>query len=810
MGVLLPLVILLLIGGFCAFVGLLVSVLRALRECQESIRILRKDLAAFHFTPPSRVIAPEKIAPPPEPEFRPAPIPLPEDDDLTLKPAISAVKLDSLLASVAEEPMSPPRVMHAEPEPEVPSSEFERRAKEAWNKGWSWIVVGEEFRSKKMSVEYAVATTWLLRCAVLIVLIALGYFIKYSHENALLSPELRISGVVLGALALLVFAHKLTNSAKYRLLGLGLSGVGVVMLYFAIFGAASVYKFLPAMAAFPLMIGITLFAALLALRKNALFIALIAVTGGYATPIMLSTGEKNLPGLFAYLLLIGAGALFLAFYRNWRLLNGIAFFMHYGLFTLAVKKFADSALVADSWTVLLASGAFFILFCLLPLCHSLVHKRQIILWEALLLWANTGVFFWIGINFAHKALPDHRYAAGVTLFAALVFALQNVLFLTRKVRDRNLYLSLLTLCLFAVTLSIALLLSSAWLAAAWSIQAALLLYCGKRAESRFLTLLATLLYAVAGFQSLRFFGHSGGTYFAGLLDRFLSLGVYAAALATGSMVLKSNASNDIPESVSLNEEDAFRAVRPDILAEVFLWCAALFITALFRMEIARLPLASDAALRLTLAAALYCGFLAFVLWRDAFSRASGVRQWMLFFAFAALTDLVYLTASGNWGANDYFFHAPLRLAGFLLFVPALALFARTLLRRRTEQATGQAFAWLGGIVWFAYSSAELYHALELFLPGFVRGGLSVLWTLYALTLLVFGIRYRNKSVRITGLTLFGIVALKSLLFDLAHQAALYRILALLALGILFFVGAFAYMRVEQAFRPVAEEEGKDE
>ena len=111
------------------------------------------------------------------------------------------------------------------------------------------------------------------------------------------------------------------------------------------------------------------------------------------------------------------------------------------------------------------------------------------------------------------------------------------------------------------------------------------------------------------------------------------------------------------------------------------------------------------------------------------------------------------------------------------------------------------FGSFAGAVWFVYSSAELYRALNLYLPEFATGGLSVLWAVYALALLVGGIRYRKKPLRMTGLALFGVVAAKAIFLDLARLPSLYRVLAFLAMGLLFFIGAFAYMRVEQLFRP---------
>ena len=55
-----------------------------------------------------------------------------------------------------------------------------------------------------------------------------------------------------------------------------------------------------------------------------------------------------------------------------------------------------------------------------------------------------------------------------------------------------------------------------------------------------------------------------------------------------------------------------------------------------------------------------------------------------------------------------------------------------------KKCMAELFGSFAGAVWFVYSSAELYRALNLYLPEFATGGLSVLWAVYALVLLVGG------------------------------------------------------------------------
>jgi uncharacterized membrane protein len=65
-------------------------------------------------------------------------------------------------------------------------TEFNDRAGEILRKSWSWFVVGEEFRNPRFSMEYAVASAWLLRAAITILLLGGVFIANYSIEKGIL------------------------------------------------------------------------------------------------------------------------------------------------------------------------------------------------------------------------------------------------------------------------------------------------------------------------------------------------------------------------------------------------------------------------------------------------------------------------------------------------------------------------------------------------------------------------------------------------------------------------------------------------
>ncbi|MCE9520010.1 MAG: DUF2339 domain-containing protein, partial [Verrucomicrobia bacterium] len=97
---------------------------------------------------------------------------------------------------------------------------------------------------------------------------------------------------------------------------------GTLILYGVTFAAHSIYHLFGgedqgALIAFGLMTLITATAFLLAVRLNALVVAILGMLGGFLTPILCSTGQDNPLGLFSYIALLDIGLLMVARVRKW-------------------------------------------------------------------------------------------------------------------------------------------------------------------------------------------------------------------------------------------------------------------------------------------------------------------------------------------------------------------------------------------------------------------------------------------------------------------------------------------------------------
>jgi len=152
-----------------------------------------------------------------------------------------------------------------------------------------------------------------------------AFFVKYSFDNNLVPPELRVAIGFLAGLGLLVGGIFLSRR-DYQPLSQTLCGTGVVVLYSVTFACRSIYHFpfFGALPTFLLMVLITTAAFLLAVRLHALVVAILGLLGGFLTPILLSTGEDNPLGLFGYIAILDIGLILIALRRQWFFLVALA------------------------------------------------------------------------------------------------------------------------------------------------------------------------------------------------------------------------------------------------------------------------------------------------------------------------------------------------------------------------------------------------------------------------------------------------------------------------------------------------------
>ncbi len=303
--------IILLILGVPLAVGiwLIVRAVRSgsqIKELTRRIDSLEKELLHLKGREHTPTIPESRPVASPTPTIKPVvPVPVPE---LTVPPVFtSPPKSQPELVRTQPIPQSPPvAAQSAAPPPIAETIPTPRPAPSRIN----W----EQFMGVKMFA-------WVGGLALFL---GVAFFVKYSFDNNLVSPELRVAiGFVVG-LGLLV-GGVMTSQKNYLVLSHTLCATGVVILYAVTFACRSIYhfEFFGPLPTFLLMVLITATAFLLAVRLNALVVAILGMLGGFVTPILLSTGVDNPGGLFGYIAILDAGLIVVAVHRRWFFLTAL-------------------------------------------------------------------------------------------------------------------------------------------------------------------------------------------------------------------------------------------------------------------------------------------------------------------------------------------------------------------------------------------------------------------------------------------------------------------------------------------------------
>lgn len=776
------------------------------------------------------VSAPVSIPEPtPEPEVKPAGR-LRVIDTIGAKPGVSAATMPP---PPLPSPSSMPHAMESEPAagsalpaPELPlavaasaaeegHSPRRQAALEILGKIWKWFLVGEEFRPAGVAMEYAVATTWLMRAGIVAVVMCIGYFLKWSIERELIGPTGRVGISVLVGVALLVWGLCLLGK-RWHLLGQGFMGGGLAVLYFSLYAAGPLYHLLSIESVFGLMALVTLAAGIIAVMTSSLLVAILGIIGGFVTPLMLSTGQANFPALFAYMLLLNLGILGIAHFRQWRLLNYLSFVGTYVLFAASMDRYYQHE--RDFKVAIIFLSLFFLIQSLLVYLYNIRRAIRSSILEILHMVLNTGLYSLAAYTLIEDA-HGRPYPAIMTAALAVYFILHVIVFLQRQLADRPLLLGLLALAGFYAVLTLPLVLEKETLTICWALQAFLFLWLGSRLDSRFIRNLGYAMYLLVfgrlmlfDFQrDFRYF-HAAAVpmaeYWRQMGERLWTFGtaigsLFAAFALEHWQVRRREAgpgpitpANDMPE-----------VVPPSVAGTFFFWSVVVMLFLFLQLEFHAM-LGYYTALRPAVLTFLWCGLALFFLWRHLMR--NDTTMWVALCLCAAVVVLKSLLDMQVWDLReDGWFHAEYALdhvvPRWLDFLSVLGLFfvASLILLRRSateNRVAGRVFGYGGLFLLFLYLSLETNSCLHWKLAEFQGGGVSVLWTLFALGFVAGGIWKRVRPLRYVGLLLFAIVVAKVFLLDLAHMVMIYRVLAFLVVGVLLLLGAFAYLYAARQFR----------
>jgi uncharacterized membrane protein len=340
----------------------------------------------------------------------------------------------------------------------------------------------------EFSLEKTIGQYWLNRVGIIATLIGVSYFLKYAFENNWIDPAGRILIGLFAGIGLILWSERFRKRG-HAPFSYSLKTVGVGTLYLSLWAGFQIYELIPAAIAFVAMAVVTAGITILALAQNAELLASFALVGGFATPLLLSTGENHEVILFSYICLLDAAILVLAATKPWRrlLLGSFAgtVFLYTGWYS---QYYSSDQRALTVLFVMLFAGIFAAIPVLTAYSRSTMVAGPSITLTVLPL-ANAAAFFMALFAMYQR---ETTVLAWYSLGFAVVYLGISAAFKERFLGKDTEFISLLHLAIAIafVTISIPLKFNARWITIGWLIESAALLWISVSQRNRFLYYLA--------------------------------------------------------------------------------------------------------------------------------------------------------------------------------------------------------------------------------------------------------------------------------------------------------------------------------
>ena len=366
----------------------------------------------------------------------------------------------------------------------------------------------------------------IVKAGVGILFIGLAFLAKYASEHVHLPIELRLAGIAAVAVALLGLGWRLRHARPgYAQV---LQGGAVAVLYLTLFVAFRFYGVLGTGPVFAMMVLVAALAAALAVLQDAKALAVIGALGGFATPLLVSSGSGNQVALFAFYLVLDLGIAAVAWHKTWRSLNLIGFVFTFGVGTAwALMRYGEEHYPS--------SQAFLIAFFLLFNAILLLPARRLAADDAghpqrADRWVNGSLLFGLPtITFAlqHGLVRDTQYGTALAALALAGFYVLVASFMRSRQRLAVTFDASLAIAIVFLTLVIPFALDARSTAGAWALEGAGLVWLGFRQGRGLPRVFGYALLVLAGGAMLWAHDHHGTP--TAVFNAYLFNGLMAAA-----------------------------------------------------------------------------------------------------------------------------------------------------------------------------------------------------------------------------------------------------------------------------------------
>lgn len=681
-------------------------------------------------------------------------------------------------------------------------------------------------KKPSLSFEEKIGARWFSIIGIIVLVLGVAIGVKYAIDKDLIDETTRlVLGYVAGGIILTL---ALVYRKKYDVFSAILLSGAMTIMYFTTFVGYSHYHFYSAPAAFCIMALFTGFTVFAAHVYNYEVIALIGLVGGYALPPLLSTGSGEIQYMFAFMLILNLGVLELSFKKYWKFVNHVAYALSWLIFSVWMA--AQYKPEVYFMRTMLFSTAFYLIFYLSFISYKIFRNKPFSAWDVILVLSNSLIYFGIGYN----AMQNDHYEQYQGLFCVMnaLFHLGFALLCRKKeVSDKTIFYFIIAMVISFITMAIPVQLDGNYVTLIWLCEMIVLMWVTKKTNVNTYKYLAYGL-SVLAFGSL-WHDWALSNYFSGNLETVLAftpmMNRYFLSSIIGTIVFGF--------AWFLNRKmltDQFSKI-----ANVFLIVMGLIVCYMtFANEIIMYfgiqyklsetkhiaeygyewnyfdgSWQSYSGIWMINYSILFLSILGMLSIKKFSSKAFTYVCWsftllMAFIAFTAglvmIHELKMLAVNNDPYAHLTTWNYNCRYV-FLPFAAMLIFMIYQFRNAEVMKGVRPLNYWLFHVMILILLSDELQHIITMMhLDNYyhyskvaTRMGFTVLWGLYSMALITYGILRKQKMLRVIAMSLFGLTILK-LAGDAMSMTMGYRLIVFIVIGIILLVVSFMY----QKFKPL--------
>jgi len=674
----------------------------------------------------------------------------------------------------------------------------------------------------KTDFEKIIGENLLNKIGIGILLLGVIFFIKVAIDNNWIGEAGRIIITIVGGLALIGLGHWIRKN--YHAFSSVLVGGGLAMLYFAISFGFQEYQLFNQTLAFLFLVLITGFAVLLSINHGRQEIAIVAILGGFLTPLLVSSGKGNYLVLFTYTLILDIGMLVLSYYKRWRVINIITFVFTVALYLLWFIFELDKTRTIPYPGAFIFATLFYAVFYAMNVFDNLVKNAKFEIHEFIILIANTILYYIIGIIIIARFEPQMR---SIFTFALALFNFGVLTYIYKKdFIDKRLKDILITNTIAFVSLVAPMLLEGGAVCIFWSVEIAILWWLNSKIKNYVLQF-NTLLLVIVNIISLidNWDGYTMETIYQHIHSAFISTIFWSGiasilSLATGiyfAMKIE-NFFIKIPSFI-------IQRVLTALLIIVSYFTFLFEIVQHFAIYIQNYQLAD-----IVIGAYNYFCILLFIVWTriyqpKMFSNFSPILAFIATIAYFFHYQLLFLEhrdyalTLNPQHCNSVYVH------WINMVFLALSLFYGASVLKRLLGETNLTYRisiWYVSFVGLFILSSELDFSFVLLnidkvlvhfgnpdFPGYYSNyvedivytshkiGFPVLWGIASFLLMILGMNLKNRDFRLISISIFAVTIIKLFAIDVWDMTPGGRVIAFILLGIILLIVSFMYQRLKR-------------